>query len=40
MRIHIGVGSGNERKFVGVQYAHNDVLIYDDKNYTYTEAHP
>lgn len=39
-RIHIGLGSLANNSFVGIEYSEKIVNIYNDKNYTYTEAHP
>lgn len=41
MRIHIGLGSANDRSFRGVLYGYNNLTNFDDSNYTYySDAHP
>jgi len=38
--IHIGIGSEKSNAFEGVEYSENYVKVFNDKNYTYTDAHP
>ncbi|TNV78591.1 hypothetical protein FGO68_gene14312 [Halteria grandinella] len=40
--IHLGVGSAVDNTFRGVEYASNDLIFYDDQNYTRysTDYHP
>ncbi|EAS01169.1 acid ceramidase-like protein, putative (macronuclear) [Tetrahymena thermophila SB210] len=39
-RIHIGIGSLSDNSFFGIEYSEKIINIYNDKNYTYTPAHP
>lgn len=39
-RIHIGIGSLADNSFLGFEYSEKIVNVYNDKNYTYTAAHP
>ncbi|EDQ90047.1 uncharacterized protein MONBRDRAFT_36634 [Monosiga brevicollis MX1] len=39
--VHLGVGSSLDKQFRAVEYSHEEVLVYDDKNYpSYLPAHP
>lgn len=41
MKIHLGIGSGEENDFRGVLYSADGLVNFNDKNYThYDDAHP
>lgn len=38
--LHLGVASREDKSFRMYQYAEKSLQIFDDRNYTYTKAHP
>jgi len=38
--VHVGIGSRADNAFEGVEMSFKEVHIFNDKNYTYTDAHP